>query len=137
MYDFLNDRRLLDYGCTFSGELVREFLEIEMPEVGTFEQFQRVQLLELAAIDKVRAKLLETGRYLSSNRGWYRVLLPHENQHQVELYMKSADNKLNRALKLNRNSPEHFKARDSLNIEARIVGKMSSRRYSPGQHCVS
>jgi hypothetical protein len=44
--------------------------------------------------------------YLSAENGAYRILLPSENTYQIELYMRSADKKLSRALKLSRNTPK-------------------------------
>lgn len=98
---------MLEYGSHIPGEVVREVLGLEMPEIGTKAQFDAVALRELQAIDYVRNILLSEGKYIAGAPGGYRVLLPSENKAQVDAYMAQADRKLRRAQKLSRSMPSH------------------------------
>ena len=73
--------------------------------------------------------MLGEGKYIASNQGDYRILLPSENMRQIESYMAQADKKLRRAQKLSRNTPSTDQ-RDhrSDNIDARITMKRESVR---------
>lgn len=117
---------MLDYGSTFPASMVRDLLEIELPTIGTKEQFNAAALAELSAIDYVRNVLLGRGMYLSADKDGYRILLPSENQKQVERYIGSADQKLRRAHKLSRNSPQPAQRHDQ--TAARIFMKRESTK---------
>ena len=121
---------LTEYGCFISRQLVHDTLEIVIPKVASKEVFDELSLRELAAIDYCRNVLLGHGKYLSSCKDGYRILLPSENAKQIDLYMRSAEKKLNRAGKLSRNSPHHVHQSD--NTIARIEMKMQSTRTLPG-----
>lgn len=95
-----------EFGAVVDEEDYRRHLGIKYPETGTKKDFDTVALQELGAIDFIRSQLLNEGKYLKHSGGSYRVLLPSENITQMEAYMKSADNKLKRAIKLGRNSPK-------------------------------
>ena len=127
LYDELKARDLLDYGCVINGDVVREILGIAYPEVGTKKDFDEVALAELGAVDYVRNILLGEGKYLASQQGDYRVLLPSENKRQVDIYMNQADRKLRRALKLSR-SMLQVDSRSQDNTTARLVMKRESIR---------
>ncbi len=127
LYDELKARDLLDYGCVINGDVVREILGIAYPEVGTKKDFDEVALAELGAVDYVRNILLGEGKYLASQQGDYRVLLPSENKRQVDIYMNQADRKLRRALKLSR-SMQQVDSRSQDNTTARLVMKRESIR---------
>ena len=127
LYADLDGRGLLEFGEHISGELVREILGLEYPEVATKKEFDKLALIELQAVDYVRNILLGHGKYLSGVGGDYRILLPSENLRQVEQYMGQADNKLKRALKLSRNSPK-LDTRKPSNLDARITMKRESIR---------
>jgi hypothetical protein len=101
----LRERGLVEYGQTFTGDFVRDILGLQMPEVASKQTFDRIALTELAAVDYCRNVLLGEGKYLGQDGGGYRILLPSENAAQVERYVRNADGKLKRALKLSRNSP--------------------------------
>ena len=116
LLDALFTAGLLEYGQFISGELVREILGVTMPKMGTRKQFQEAALKEMAAVDYVRNHLLGEGKYIASIGDNYRILLPSENQGKISSYMKSADNKLRRALKLNKSTPTMFKAVDNTNV---------------------
>ena len=60
----------------------------------------------------------------------HRVLLPSENKAQVDAYMESADRKLERALKLSRNSPKASHLPDQ--TEARIMMRRKGYRHGAG-----
>ena len=99
--------------------------------MGTRAQFDAISLLELAAIDYCRNHLLDGGKYLAGTDAGYRILLPSENQRQVELYMASADKKLSRALKLSKNSPALADIKHD-QVEARIHMKRQHTRHRAG-----
>lgn len=124
LYDYLKAEGLLEYGSVIPSSLVHDLLGLEVPAIGTKAQFDRLSLIELAAMDYVRNMLLNRGKYLTGTPSGYRILLPSENAAQVEQYISSADKKLNRALKLCRNTP---RSADEMpdQIEARILMKQS------------
>jgi hypothetical protein len=124
----LRSRGLLEYGSVILGKDVRETLGIFYPEVGTKKDFDEVALAEMSAIDYVRNVLLGEGKYLTSQQGDYRILLPSENRRQIESYMSQADKKLRRALKLNRNTPQNDAYSPSDNIHVRMQMKLENQR---------
>jgi hypothetical protein len=133
LYDALEDEGLLEYGSIIPSAMVHRVLGLEVPAIGTKAQFDRLSLIELAAMDYVRGILLNSGKYLTGTPSGYRILLPSENAAQVEQYISSADKKLNRALKLCRNTPTTDEGMPD-QIEARILMKQSGapRRHLPG-----
>jgi hypothetical protein len=96
---------MTNYGSVIEGDLVRKWAGIEYPETGTKEEFDNLALQELSVIDYIRNCLLNEGKYLKAHRDDYRILSPSENSGQVEAYMRSADQKLKRAIKLSKNTP--------------------------------
>lgn len=124
---------LLEFGSVIPRHVVHEALGIVVPAVGTREVFASLALQELAAIDYCRIHLLDVGKYLSGTDAGYRILLPSENQKQVELYMSSADKKLGRALKLSKNSPALAGIRHD-QLDARIHLKRQHVRHRSGGH---
>jgi hypothetical protein len=127
-YSALNDMKLLEYGSTIPTDVVHELLQIEIPSSAPKRVYDQLALLELAAIDYVRNTLLGQGKYISGTSTGYRILLPSENASQIDLYMESADRKLNRALKLSRNTPQEAK-RGVDQTEARILMKKHGLRH--------
>lgn len=120
---------LIEYGSFIEANLVRKILNIEYPEVASKKVFDTLSLQELAGVDYVRNILLGRGMYLCQHLGNYKILLPSENAKQVELYVSSADKKLNRALKLTRNTPQTDVVCKSNQTEARIImKKLGARR---------
>jgi hypothetical protein len=105
LYAALQANGLLEYGSTIPTELVHATLCLSVPDVAPKSVYDRVALLELAAVDYVRNILLDQGKYITGTASGYRILLPSENAAQVDQYMSSADRKLVRALKLSRNTP--------------------------------
>lgn len=121
-----------EYGSYIPAEFVQAAMRIQVPEVATRETFNRIGLIEMAAVDYCRAALLNEGKYLSGCKGGYRVLLPSENKSQVDAYISSADNKLCRALKLSKNTPKEVGiAHDQ--TEARILLKQHGMRRGGDQ----
>jgi hypothetical protein len=119
LLQWLRDHNLDDYGATIPGEKVREALSIEMPEYGTYRDFQSAIVEELEAVSYVRKVLLNEGKYLRGDKGSYRVLLPSENASQVQKYMEEADRKIKRGLLLSRTTPvEHKDIRDDTEVRA-------------------
>jgi hypothetical protein len=128
LFEELKARGLTDYGSIIDGAMVRNFLGIEYPEVGTKAQFDKIALAELGAIDYARAILLNEGKYITSTPSGYRILLPSENARQVDAYIMAADRKLSRALKLNRNTPVDT-SKNASQTEARILMRRQSRQF--------
>ena len=124
----LRDRGLLEYGSVIKGDDVREILGIEYPEVGTKKDFDEVALAELGAVDYVRNVLLGEGKFIASNQGDYRILLPSENKRQVDMYMQQADRKLRRAHKLSRNTPTAESYAPAANHDVRLAMKIGNTR---------
>ncbi len=129
LYQALEEAGLLEYGATIPQEFIYEVLEIEMPQSAPKSVFDAIALAELSAVDFVRNALLAQGKYITSTRTGYRVLLPSENLKQVELYMESADKKLNRALKLSRNTPAQVGGMPD-QTEARILMKRDNIHFT-------
>lgn len=127
----LSDAGLLEFGSVIKREVVHQALGITVPTMGTRAQFDAISLLELDAIDYCRNHLLDGGKYLAGTDAGYRILLPSENQRQVELYMASADKKLSRALKLSKNSPALADIKHD-QVEARIHMKRQHTRHRAG-----
>lgn len=128
----LRDDGLTEYGSHIETAYVHRAIGLQVPEVATREVFNRIGLVEMAAVDYCRAALLNEGKYLSGCRGGYRVLLPSENKSQIDSYMSSADTKLCRALKLSRNTPKEVGvAHDQ--VEARIMLKQHGMRRGGDQ----
>jgi hypothetical protein len=99
---------LVKYGSVIPGELIRSMAGIDLPEMGTREQFRDAALKELSVTDYIRGKLISRGMYLSATKGDYRIITAGENQNQIASYMKSADSKLKRAIRLHDNTPKEM-----------------------------
>lgn len=120
---------LIEYGSVIPGEIIRAMAGIELPETGTREQFRDAALKELSVSDYIRGRLISRGMYLSSVRGDYRILTPGENQNQIQSYMKSADSKLKRAIRLHDNTPkEHLKKDVKARLHLREASIKESRK---------
>jgi hypothetical protein len=124
----LRSRGLLEYGSVIKGEDVRDILGIEYPDIGTKKDFDEVALAELGAVDYVRNVLLGEGKFIASNQGDYRILLPSENKRQVDAYMQQADKKLRRAQKLSRNTPQVEAYSPAENAVVRAEMKIGNQR---------
>ena len=109
LFSIFADLGLFEYGAYISGAEFRNLCDIEEIEVGHRSDFDSQSLKELGFADKVRNRLLNEGKYFKQERDNYRVLLPSENAAQVMSYMNSADNKLKRGIKLNKNTPSQYK----------------------------
>ncbi len=105
LYSALDEQDLLEFGSVIPGHYVREIIDLDVPAMGTQILFREIALTELSAVDYIRNILLNQGKYLTCNQGDYRILLPSENARQCERYITSASKKLNRSLKLSRNTP--------------------------------
>lgn len=127
LMQMLRDNGLTEYGSEIPSELVHKELEIEMPSYAAKAVYDRLAIIELAAIDYCRNVLLGDGKYLAGTRTGYRILLPSENKGQIDSYMSSADKKLARALKLSRNSVADSVTHNQ--TEARIMLKRTESRY--------
>jgi len=125
-YDCLHSAGMFDYGAVIERSFVHELLGLEMPDVAPKSVYDRIAMLELQAIDYCRNILLGHGKYIAGTPSGYRVLLPSENKMQVDAYMESADRKLDRALKLSRNSSSATPLPSQ--TEARIMMKRKGYR---------
>ena len=125
LLSYIRTNKLDEFGSIILGEDVRNILGLVMPEVGTKRDFDNVVMAELQAIDYCRNVLLGEGKYLTSTKGDYRILLPSENAKQVDSYVSSADKKLKRALKLSRNTPT-YSDKQPCNKHVRIEMKRQS-----------
>ena len=106
LLEWMQQQRLTEYGSVILGTEVRKVLDLEIPAIASKATFDGLALRELAAVDYVRNVLLGQGKYLEQHCGDYRILLPSENRRQVEQYLAQSKNKLQRAMKLLRNSPK-------------------------------
>ena len=129
VYDTLDGAGLFDFGAVIPRAMVYDLLGMDVPEVASKAVFDRIAMLELQAMDYCRNMLLGHGKYLAGTPSGYRVLLPSENKAQVDAYMESADRKLERALKLSRNSPKASNLPDQ--TEARIMMRQKGYRRGP------
>ena len=124
-FEQLRETGLLEYGSVIESELFRQIFGIdEITYPATRQDIETQALRELSCADYVRDKLLNEGKYFKGERDSYRILLPSENAGQVLSYMNSADRKLKRAIKLNKNTPPEFKINS--NDEVRAVMKRES-----------
>jgi hypothetical protein len=94
-----------EYGAVIPRQKYLDFIGIIYPPQATRQEFEKLELEELSFVGYCRDQLLNSGKYLKQDGDSYRVLLPSENQKQVEHYMANADNKLKRAIKLAKNTP--------------------------------
>jgi hypothetical protein len=131
VYDALDQAGLFDFGAVIPRAMVYDLLGLDVPEVASKAVFDRIAMLELQAMDYCRNMLLGHGKYLAGTPSGYRVLLPSENKAQVDSYMESADRKLERALKLSRNSPKASHLPDQ--TEARIMMRRKGYRHGSDQ----
>jgi len=123
--DNLEKMGLIKYGSVIPGDIIRSMAGIDLPETGTREQFRDAALKELSVSDYIRGRLISRGMYLSATKGDYRILSAGENQNQIYSYMKSADSKLKRAMRLYDNTPkEHM----DNTVKARIHLRESALR---------
>jgi hypothetical protein len=123
VFKIIESHGYFEFGSVISNELFRMFFaidEIEYPAMR--KEIENQQLNELSAADFCRNKLLNEGKYFKKVGDTYRVLLPSENAQQVLSYMKTADAKLKRGIKLNDRTPTAF--RISSNDEARLFMKL-------------
>lgn len=131
LYEQLEKMEMLDYGSTIPTEVVHQLLGIEVPEMGTLKQFREIELIELSEIDKVRNALLKQGKYLAGTKTGYRVLLPSENQKQVNLIIDSASRKLRRAQTLLVNTPGKLQsAQDNSAVRIEMMRSGLRSRFS-------
>ena len=123
-FEFMEESGFFEYGTTIPTSTIYKIFgiaEVEYP--ATKAEITTAQMAELQATDYIRSRLLDQGKYLKGEKDSYRVLLPSENAGQVLSYMRSADGKLQRAFKLNANTPSDYKI--SSNDEVRLYMKTS------------
>ena len=129
----LQQRGLLEYGSVIDTDTVHELLGLQVPDTGTRQQFRRIELAELAAIDHVREQLLKAGKYITGTPSGYRVLLPSENAAQIDLYLSAAARKIRRARLLAQTTPiEYQPGANQSNVRAEMMQSSLDSRYRPG-----
>lgn len=132
LLDFLIQKGLIKYGAVIDGDIIREFLDIHIPDLGSKQEFSDLALQELKAVDYVRNVLLGEGKYLRSDRGSYRILIPSENKIQCDLYISSAAKKLDRSLKLSRNTPPETKVNMNAHTVRAAMARDGVNSHRPG-----
>jgi hypothetical protein len=123
----LDKAGMLEYGSVIDGDYLRSLAGIQYPQTATLAEFEALKLEELGIVDAIRVQLLRVGKYLKADRKDYRILTPSENASQVEAYMRAADQKLKRAITLNKNSPP-VHAEKCNNMARAMVKQESIRR---------
>lgn len=114
-----------EYGAVTATSVILDAFGIEpVFYPATKSEIDRLAIQELNATDYIRNRLLNEGKYFKGERDSYRVLIPSENAGQVLAYMKAADGKLKRGLKLNQNTPTAYKVNSQ--DEVRAVMKAES-----------
>lgn len=109
-YALLDEQGCFEYGAVTPAERIREAFGIEEIEYPAMKREIETQVLqELSAVGYIRDRLLNKGKYIKGVADSYRILIPSENASQVFSYMESADKKLKRAIKLNKNTPPEYK----------------------------
>lgn len=131
LYQWLDEKGLLEYGSIILVEDIQEFLEIKLAHKCTVEEFKDASLKEMAAIDNVRNILVNEGKYITMDRTAYRILLPSENLAQVDRYIGAAERKLRRARKLARSTAGKVKIvrqDQQARVEAKLRGLVSMKQ---------
>ena len=104
LYDRLDELGLLEYGSYIEKEIVMGLLGIELPEMATYEEYQRIQIKLLQHTAHCRDLLRKEGKYLKEDRGGYRIPALSENVRFVEKYIEDGIAKINRGMELNRST---------------------------------
>ena len=128
LLDWLRDEGLITYGAVVSVERIHKKLEIVIPDMATKQEFDTLALTELNYIEYVRNALVKRGMYFQRNGAAYRILLPSENSKKVESLMNSASKKLNRAVRLSKNTPKADGVTINCNMDVRLAAKEDSIR---------
>jgi len=100
IFKIMQENKLFDYGNIIKQSEIHDIFSIKVPDVGTFKDFQDVQLLELGCIGFIREQLIKEGKYIKKEGTNYRVLLPSENAKQADEMYNQAKRKYTRADKL-------------------------------------
>jgi hypothetical protein len=95
----------IGYGNDIPVSYIHEHLGLVMPEIGKRRDFERVQLLEMTAVEYVRKQLLEQGMWITRQGNQYHIPLPSENSHYATNMLSSAARKIKRAGRLVSNTP--------------------------------
>jgi len=130
LYNHLNEQGKLEYGSFVSELEIHEFLGLVYPEHGTRAQYKALDLTMLAVTDYIKSILLGEGKAFVSSQGDYRVLLPSENAKYIEKYMRAADKKLKRALKLSRNQPLGDVVQDNKSVKIMLKQEALKREMN-------
>ena len=96
----------LEYGSIISQDEIYELFGINMPEIGTKQEFQEPILQELSVVGLIKKRLVETGRHIKKEGDCYRIILPNENIKQAELIRESMRRKQKYMATLLKNTPK-------------------------------
>ena len=132
LYGMLDAADLLEYGSHIPGSLIRNALGIKYPDLGSKREFEKLQLIELQAVEAVKVTLLKQGKTILRVREDYRVPLASENSLIVARYIDAATAKLRRAKQLSINTPPQPGGGGHDNLQARIALKQEGLRRRPG-----
>lgn len=97
---------LVGYGNDIPVSYIHEHLDLIMPEIGKRKDFERIQLVEMQAIEYVRKQLLDQGMWITRQGDAYHIPLPSENSHYATNMLSSAARKIKRAGRLVQNTPQ-------------------------------
>jgi len=125
--DHLTKMNLLEYGATFTAEMLRTLAGINLPETGTYQDYKEAALEELKVVSFIRDELLKHGKYMKQDGEAYRVLLPSENEQQAKRMMSSARRKCRRADLLRANTPKDAVGIDTSAAASHTLHRSMSR----------
>ena len=129
LLEFLEANGLLHYGAHIPGRVIRDFLGIDIPEIGTKETFDRLALMELDEVQKVRDACLRKGMYFKASGSDYRILLPSENLGQIKSYEDSSVKKMKRAVLLAKTTRMESIDIDQLLARMQVRAASESRKF--------
>jgi len=128
VYALLLDMGVLEYGGVISSTNFRKLCGIDEVITGTKKEFDCQSLQELNYIGFIRDRLLNQGKYIKQVGENYRVLLPSENHSQIMSMMESADSKLKKAIKLDKNTPVDLKVTTDTDMVRMVMKRESIRK---------
>lgn len=110
----LNESGFFDFGNVITEQEILDLFDLKKPTFGSYEAFKEFDLKLLGITAFFRNQLIKEGKYLKQTNGDYRVLLPSENAKIIELLYQSANRKLQRGIRLAKNTKHHTN-KDELN----------------------
>lgn len=130
VFDHFNNSGQLDYGSVIPSTTLAQVAGISFPTINGASAaaiIRGVNAYELKMLEYsgfIVDKLLDMGKYLKKDGDTYRVLMPSENEGQVNAYISAGTKKLSRAERLHRSTP--------VNV-SQMVSNTSNRIFSKQQ----